>query len=128
MTNQRARTLRKGMTDGERKLWHRLRANQVEGLRFRRQHPIGAYTVDFVCLEKRLIVEIDGEHHTEPAHIEHDRRRDLWLNSEGYRLVRIPSTDVFQNIDGVMDGIWAVLQETPSVRPQGHPHQARRMS
>ncbi len=128
MANQRARSLRKRMSDGERKLWHRLRANQVEGLRFRRQHPIGSYIVDFVCLEKLLIVEVDGGHHAEPEQIEHDRRRDHWLSTEGYRVVRIPSIDVFQNIDGVMDGIWAELQEMPSARAEGHPHQARRMS
>jgi very-short-patch-repair endonuclease len=128
MANQRARTLRKKMSDGERKLWHRLRANQVEGLRFRRQHPIGSYIVDFVCLEKRLIVEVDGGHHAQPEQIEHDRRRDHWLSAEGYRVMRIPSIDVFQNIDGVIDGIWAKLQEMPSARPEGHPHRARRMS
>jgi len=58
MANERARNLRKRMSDGERKLWHAMRAKQIDGLRFRRQHPIGAYIVDFVCFEKRLIVGI----------------------------------------------------------------------
>ena len=65
MPNERARNLRKSMSDGERKLWQALRARQVDGVRFRRQHPIGPYIVDFVCLERRLVVEVDGGHHTE---------------------------------------------------------------
>ncbi len=128
MANERARNLRKRMSDGERKLWHAMRAKQIDGLRFRRQHPIGAYIVDFVCLEKRLIVEVDGGHHTEEAQIAHDQRRDRWLAAEGYRIIRVPNMEVFSNISGVVDAICVELLAMPSVRSEGHPHQARRMS
>ncbi len=116
MANERARTLRKTMSDGERKLWHALRAKQVEGARFRRQHPIGPYIADFVCLERRLVVEVDGGHHTEDVQIAHDARRDSWLRAEGYRVMRVPTAEVFANIPGVVDTIWAALQEMPSAR------------
>ena len=99
MPNERARALRKNMTDGERRLWQALRARQVDGMRFRRQHPIGPYIADFVCLERRLIVEVDGGHHTEDDQIAHDARRDRWLNAEGYRVLRFPAIDVFQKLD-----------------------------
>jgi very-short-patch-repair endonuclease len=125
MANKRARELRTSMSDAERKLWHALRARQVDA-RFRRQHPIGRYVVDFVCLERRLVVEVDGGQHTDNAHIADDARRDQWLAAEGYRVLRVTTTDVYTNIAGVLDTIWAVLQELPSVRiSQGHPHQQR---
>jgi very-short-patch-repair endonuclease len=117
MANERARELRKAMSDGERKLWAALRAKRVDGARFRRQHPIGRYVVDFVCLERRLIVEVDGGQHTEDEQVAHDARRDGWLESEGYRVMRVASTDVYGNLGGVLDTIWAALQ--------GHPHQER---
>ena len=71
------------MSDAERKLWHSLRAKQIDGMRFRRQHPIGRYIVDFVCLERRLVVEVDGGQHTEDDQIAHDARRDRWLRDGG---------------------------------------------
>jgi very-short-patch-repair endonuclease len=105
MADERARALRKKMSDSERKLWWALRARQVDGLRFRRQQPIGNYIADFVCLEKRLVVEVDGGHHTEETQKAHDTRRDLWLSAEGYRMLRFPNTEVFGNLDGVVDTI-----------------------
>ena len=125
MPNERARNLRKNMSDGERKLWQAMRARQVDGVRFRRQHPIGPYIVDFVCLEKRLVVEVDGGHHTEDDQIAYDARRDLWLNAEGYRVMRIPNIYVFQNLATVVDSIWGALQELPDVRRSRRPHQGR---
>lgn len=95
MANERARDMRKTMSDGERKLWYALR---------------------------------DGGHHTEEAQVDHDRRRDRWLSAEGFRVIRVPNTEVLSNISGVVDTIWAVLQEMPSRRTEGHPDQARRMS
>ena len=124
MANERARTLRKNMSDGERKLWDALRARQVGKARFRRQHPIGRYIVDFVCLESRLVVEVDGGQHTEDEQIAYDARRDRWLNAEGYRVIRIPNTEVFHNITGVVDAIWAALQDV-SAHEAGHPLQER---
>jgi very-short-patch-repair endonuclease len=125
MANERARTLRKTMSDGERKLWRALRAKQIEGLRFRRQHPIGKYIVDFVCLERRLIVAVDGGQRTEDEQIARDARRDEWLHAEGYRVMRVANAEVFCNIAGVVDTIWAALRERPLVRDARHPHQER---
>ena len=125
MPNERARTLRKNMSDGERKLWFALMARQIDGMRFRRQHPIGPYIADFVCLERHLVIEVDGGHHTEDDQIAHDARRDRWLNSEGYRILRFPAIDVFQNLEGVVDSIWAALQEAPAGDVSRHPHQER---
>jgi very-short-patch-repair endonuclease len=116
MANERARTLRKTMSDGERKLWYALRARQIEGARFRRQHPIGRYIVDFVCLERRLVVEVDGAHHTEDHQIAYDARRDRWLTTEGYRVMRVPAAEVFNNLSGVVDTVWDTLQNLPPVR------------
>jgi very-short-patch-repair endonuclease len=111
MANQRARTLRRNMSNAERKLWYALRLKQLDGARFRRQHPIGPYIVDFVCLEKRLIVEVDGAQHTGESHVAHDQRRDRWLDAEGYRVMRIQTIDVYHNVGGVVDTIWAALRE-----------------
>jgi len=125
MANERARALRKTMSAPERKLWHALRARQIEGARFRRQHPIGSYVVDFVCLERRLVVEVDGGQHTEDEQIAHDARRDRWLEAEGYRVLRVPTIEVYGNIAGVVDAIWATLRDMPLVRARHHPHQER---
>jgi len=121
MANERARTLRKSMSSAERLLWRGLRARQVDGARFRRQHPIGLYIVDFVCLERRLVVEVDGGQHTEDDHIVSDARRDRWLGGEGYRVMRVSTT----NLAGVLDTIRAALRDLPPVRAARHPHQER---
>ena len=121
MANERARTLRKSMSSAERLLWRGLRARQVDGARFRRQHPIGIYIVDFVCLERRLVVEVDGGQHTEEDHIVSDARRDRWLGSEGYRVMRVSTTDVYTNLAGVLDTTWAALRDPPPVRAARHP-------
>src|SRR5262245_35235401 len=110
MANERARTLRKHMSAAERSLWRGLRARQLDGMRFRRQPPLGPFIVDFVCLEARLIVEVDGGQHTEDDHIASDARRNRWLAQEGYRVIRVPTTDVYSNLQGVLDTIWAALQ------------------
>ena len=126
MANERARSLRKSMSDAERKLWHALRANKLDGARFRRQHPIRQYVVDFVCLERRVIVEVDGGQHTEHAHMSADARRDRWLAAEGYSVLRVSTTEVYANTAGVLDTVWAAVQELPSVRiSHDHPHQDR---
>ena len=87
--------------------------------------PIGSYVVDFVCLERRLVVEVDGGQHTEDEQIAHDARRDRWLEAEGYRVLRVPTIEVYGNIAGVVDTIWAAVQEMPLVRAKHHPHQER---
>ncbi len=98
-----AKNLRKNQTDAENLLWRHLRRNYLEGLSFRRQHPIGRYIVDFVCLEKRLILEIDGGQHS--IEIEKDEARTKWLISEGYRVLRFWNNDVLTNLEGVLETI-----------------------
>ena len=110
MTIERARQLRKAMTEPERKLWRALRGRQLEGFRFRRQHPIGICVADFVCLEKRLVIEVDGGQHGEPAQIAHDARRTQWLEAEGYRVIRVWNRDVMDNLYGVVILILETLE------------------
>ena len=114
MANELARKLRKQMTDTERILWSELRGRRLGAHRFRRQHPLGPYVVDFVCLEKRFIVEIDGGHHSEPGQIERDRRRTRWLEDAGYVVLRATNTEVFENADGVCETILSMLAVRPS--------------
>jgi very-short-patch-repair endonuclease len=109
------RTLRRNQTDAERKLWARLRELRVIGLRFRRQHAIGKYIVDFVCLEKKLVLEIDGGQHNETPSIQKDAERTRWLESEGYHILRFWNNDVLMNTNGVLDEISEALKlNTPS--------------
>jgi very-short-patch-repair endonuclease len=82
-----ARHLRKNMNGAERRLWSRLRARQVGGWKFRRQHPIGAYIVDYVCLAARLVIELDGPTHRGVT-FGRDQRRQAWLEAEGYAVLR----------------------------------------
>ncbi len=112
-----AKDLRKRSTDVEQLLWGHLRADRFEGMKFRRQHPIGKYIVDFVCLEKKLIIELDGGQHALPDEILKDRQRDAWLEKEGYTVVRFWDNEVLININGVLDVIRESLYRTPS--PQG---------
>ena len=85
MTVPVARKLRKKLTDAEHRIWSRLRLRQLDGMKFRRQAPIDQYVVDFLCLEKRLIVEIDGGQHT----VQSDKARTAWLEAQGFTIVRI---------------------------------------
>jgi very-short-patch-repair endonuclease len=91
ITLKRARRMRQSLTGPEVGLWVRLRNGQLGGFRFRRQHPIGPYILDFYCPEVRLAVEIDGPVHSDPDQIRHDARRDEWLAMRGVRVLRIPS-------------------------------------
>ena len=98
-----SRNLRKNQTDAENLIWRHLRRNQLEGFSFRRQHPIGKYIVDFVCLEKRLILEIDGGQHD--LEKDKDGQRTNWLMSEGYRVLNFWNNDVLTNLQGVLETI-----------------------
>ena len=101
MVNQYARDLRKNLTDAERRLWSRLRLRQIGGQKFRRQHPIGPYIVDFVCLEHRLIVEVDGSQHLDGA----DAERDAWLVSQGCKVLRFWDNQVLTETVAVAEAI-----------------------
>jgi very-short-patch-repair endonuclease len=92
---KRARQLRWNMTEPERTLWALLRSKQI-GLRFRRQHPIGPYFLDFYCASARLCVEVDGPVHLEPDQVEKDSRREEWLRSQGIRVLRFSAIDVLE--------------------------------
>ncbi len=101
-----ARILRKDMTDAERALWRLLRDRRLDGWRFRRQEPIDRYIVDFVCFEARLIIEVDGGQHFESKA---DKERDAYLQSQGFRVLRLWNTDVLANRDGVYRTIMTAL-------------------
>jgi len=116
---QLAKGLRKRSTDVELLLWSHLRAGRFEGMKFRRQHPIGKYIADFVCLEKRLIIELDGGQHALPDETLKDRQRDAWLEKEGYTVIRFWDNEVFTNTSGVLETIRERLHRTPS--PQSPP-------
>ena len=107
LTFKRARALRRAMTLPEVLLWQALRGGQVGGMRFRRQHPIGPYVLDFYCPALRLAVEIDGAAHDIPAQASHDLRRDAWLAAQGIRVLRVPAADVLseEKREGVLDTI-----------------------
>jgi very-short-patch-repair endonuclease len=105
-----AQSLRGNPTDAERRLWRALRLRQLN-VKFRRQVPIAPYVVDFLSFEHRLIVEADGGQH---ADSEHDARRDAWLRSQGFRILRFWNNDILANTEGVVITILEALNETPS--------------
>ncbi|MFN3944550.1 MAG: endonuclease domain-containing protein [Allosphingosinicella sp.] len=111
----RARQLRRDMSPPERLLWRHLRL-RPDGFKFRRQHPIGAYVVDFYCSEARLAVEIDGWAHETGERVDRDRRREAALRSLGLAIVRIPAADVMRDVVGAVSAILA--------RARGPLHQA----
>jgi very-short-patch-repair endonuclease len=105
---ERARSLGCATTPAESKLWSKLRNRQLGGFKFTRQEPIGPYYVDFVCRERRLIVELDGGQHVDRAA---DQRRDRDLSSLGYRVIRIWNNEVTENINGVLQFLVSELQK-----------------
>jgi very-short-patch-repair endonuclease len=114
-TTANARSLRREMTDAERMLWQSLRGKQLDNCRFRRQHSIGKYIIDFACIEKKLAVELDGGQHQEQ--IAYDDRRTAYLNSQGWRVLRFWNNDVMSNVDGVLSSIVATLSSLPPSQP-----------
>jgi very-short-patch-repair endonuclease len=97
---QFARLLRKNSTIAERKLWYRLRSRNFLNLKFRRQEPVGEFIVDFICYEKKLIIELDGGQHNENE--ANDIKRTKKLEMEGYKVLRFWNTDVINSINGVL--------------------------
>ena len=100
-TLDHAKQLRRRMTDAERRLWQYLRAGRLEGLKFRRQHPVPPYIVDFCCVEARLVVELDGSQHSPAA----DAARTRYLQSQGWRVVRFWDNDVLREVEAVVTAI-----------------------
>ncbi|MCX5512504.1 hypothetical protein C3941_04595 [Kaistia algarum] len=109
LLRQRSHELRQVMSEPEQIIWKHLRAHRFHGLGFRRQVPIAGYVVDFVCHERRLIVEIDGATHAADDAIRRDEVRTRRLEAEGYRVVRYWNNDVMTNIEGVLLDLADVL-------------------
>jgi very-short-patch-repair endonuclease len=102
----RARKLRRNMTDGERKLWSELKEfRRYYGIHVRKQTPIGPYIVDFAIHSNRLIIEVDGEHHFTPEGLRRDVKRDEWLAAKGYRVLRLTTGDLSEAFDGCIEQI-----------------------
>ncbi|TPL86020.1 endonuclease domain-containing protein [Mesorhizobium sp. B2-3-12] len=100
-----AKSMRKAMTDAELKLWNELRAHRLMGLGFRRQFPIAAYIVDFACPQKRLVVEVDGSQHGDKSVAVDDTVRTMYLEQDGWTLLRFWNDDVIHDIDNVCQHI-----------------------
>jgi very-short-patch-repair endonuclease len=112
----RARELRRRMTLPEVVLWQAMRKGRLAGLRFRRQHPIGIYVLDFYCSSACLAVEVDGAAHDAPSRLRHDARRDAWLARQGVTVLRFAATDVLN--DNRLEGILiAIEQAAAAVAP-----------
>ncbi len=103
MTKAHARALRRNPTEAELALWRHIRLRQLEGCKFRRQQTLGEYIVDFVCFEKKLIVELDGGQHAE--HVVSDMERTAWLESQGFRVLRFWNHQVFSEIEALKEVI-----------------------
>ncbi len=118
MDKIKARELRKNLTEAERVLWRYLRLRQFDGNKLRRQQPIGKYIVDFVCLEKKFIVEVDGGQHN--LQIDYDSEHNEWLERQGFRILRFWNNQVLKEIDAVKERIMEVLNSdscTPHLNP-----------
>jgi very-short-patch-repair endonuclease len=103
-----ARDLRKNPTDPERVLWNRLRRRQLAGFKFRRQHSVGPYICDFACVEASIVVELDGSQHVERS--DYDFRRDAFLRSRGFRILRFWNKDVLSHTEAILETVYEALQ------------------
>ena len=110
-TFRKARILRENMTEPEKKLWERLSKNQIEGLKFRRQHPILFYIADFYCHALHLIIEIDGGYHDTIEQKVKDDERTEHLKSNGITLIRFSNKEVLNNMDGVIEEIIRIIHK-----------------
>ncbi len=107
-----AKTLRRNLTEAEQRLWYHLRAHRFMNYKFKRQKPIGRYIVDFICMEHRLIIELDGGQHSEQ--VAYDQQRDAWLRGQGYTILRFWNNDVMQQLEAVLEQIRCTLSPGPS--------------
>ena len=108
---QLARNLRTNSTKQERTLWKLLRNYKLKNLKFKRQHPIGNYIVDFICKEKWLIIEIEGGQHNEVENKIYDAKRTKYLNSRGYKVLRFWNNEIDNNIEGVYETILREIEK-----------------
>jgi very-short-patch-repair endonuclease len=113
----RARELRKQMTEAERHLWFRIRRKQVKNHQFYRQKNIGNFIVDFYCPAGKLIIEVDGGQHYAGGAIEGDKKRDAFLQSLGFVVLRFSDGEVLRDVDAVLRGIYRALPQNPPFSP-----------
>jgi very-short-patch-repair endonuclease len=116
---ERARSLRKNRTDAENRMWYYLRNRRLGGFKFVREYVIGNYIADFVCREKKLIIEVDGGQHM--TAVAYDQQRTKDLEALGYKVVRVWNNEVFNNIQGVMEHILSLLEIVPLDRKPSSP-------
>ena len=109
-----AKEMRHSPTKAEQIIWNNLSGKKLKNFKFRRQHIIGSYIADFICLRENLIIEIDGLIHQLPENITNDEQRTKWLNNEGFRVIRFTNNEVIFNIDKVLNRISAILLAPPS--------------
>ena len=108
---QFARQMRGALTDAETIMWSRLKGRGLGGWRFRRQHPIGPFIADFACASAKLVVEVDGATHSSPVERSYDQARTNYLEARGWTVLRVWNTDVYDNLNGVLD---TILRHLPS--------------
>lgn len=116
-----AKALRANLTPAERRLWEALRGRRLSGLRFRCQHPVGPFILDFWCPERKLAVEVDGDVHDNPDQAAYDTFRTEQLNAFGYRVVRVRNDEVFHDLSGVLARIAAACASLPETGPHPSP-------
>lgn len=112
------RALRRGQTDAEFLIWQCLRAGRLHECKFRHQHRVGPFYLDFVCLDLRLIIELDGSQHLEPAQQHADGLRTLYLEKLGYRVLRFWNDEVLRDTDAVLDEIARAIQAGNTHEPK----------
>jgi very-short-patch-repair endonuclease len=120
-----AKKLRANTTPHERILWRALKELPVDGTHFRRQAPIGPYIVDFFCPAKHLIIELDGGHHNDDETARRDRERQLWLEQEGYRVVRFWNSEITGNLTAVLERIYVELYGSREAEVESLKHRRR---
>jgi len=118
-SEQRPRRLRNDSTDAERHLWRHLRNRQLQGCKFRRQHPYGGFILDFACLERQLVIELDGGQHAD--HAAYDRERSRRLEQAGFVVLRFWNNEVFENVEGVVEVILDALRRLEPIPSQPSP-------
>ena len=117
----RARAMRKALTPPEARLWVQLKLLRTQGFHFRRQAPFRGYYLDFVCFDRRLVIEVDGVTHTVEARANRDKMRDAVLAGEGFTTLRFDNAAVRDDLDGVMGGIMGALEAPPTRSLRDHP-------
>lgn len=109
---KRSKNLRRNQTPAENKLWSLIRNKQIGGYKFRRQHVLFSYIVDFYCHSEKLIVELDGPIHNSTKAREYDQKREAWLLANGYKIIRFKNAEIFENQEKVLQEILEHLNST----------------